>query len=112
MMKHYLSYTVFAHAFLLGTSFLHPSRTRDSSISFPSRLGLAHGEVPTDQTQTASVVAAATEKNSRYVESLITTLQIILDKYILTGSPATRTSVYNMFDQIEAHAQDPELTKR
>lgn len=54
-------------------------------------------------------------KNVAYVESLLQNLMTLLDKWIMTGSAATKQAAYNLLDQISLHARDPaqmELAKR
>jgi SpoVK/Ycf46/Vps4 family AAA+-type ATPase len=48
-------------------------------------------------------------KNTVYVEGLLDNLTSALDKWIMTGSPASKKRVYNVLEQIQQHAMDPEL---
>lgn len=44
--------------------------------------------------------------NERYVDTLLTTLESTLDKWIINGSSNTQSSAYNVLKLIETHAQN------
>jgi hypothetical protein len=52
------------------------------------------------------------EKNSAYIHGLLENLTAAVDKYIMTGSPASQKRVYNVLQMIQSEAMDPELVKK
>ncbi|KAL7448607.1 hypothetical protein ACHAWC_000763, partial [Mediolabrus comicus] len=52
------------------------------------------------------------EQNSKYIMGLISNLEVVLDKWIITGSMATRRRAYNILQQIHRLSLDNELYKR
>jgi hypothetical protein len=52
------------------------------------------------------------EKNSAYIQGLLENLTAIVDKWIMTGSPATQKRAYNVLQMIQSEAMDPELVKK
>ena len=53
-----------------------------------------------------------TERNSVFVEGLMTNLSKLCDRYICNGSPKIREQVFNVLDQIAAEAIDRELVQQ
>jgi hypothetical protein len=52
------------------------------------------------------------EKNSAYINGLFENLTEIVDKFIMTGAPATQKRAYNVLQMIQSEAMDPELVKK
>lgn len=62
-----------------------------------------------------TAAAAATilpDKNRVYIQGLYENLTACLDKWILTGNPATKQRAYNVLEQIQVQAHDMELVKQ
>jgi hypothetical protein len=55
---------------------------------------------------------ASLEKNSAYINGLFENLTEIVDKYIMTGAPATMKRAYNVLQMIQSEAMDKELVKK
>lgn len=55
---------------------------------------------------------AENERNSRFVDGLLNHLMEGLDKYIMSGSPLSKERVFNILEEVEANAQDPELIQK
>lgn len=56
--------------------------------------------------------AGASLRNSRFVDGLFDNMTRDLDKYVMSGSPRSREGVYNVLEQIESEAWDPEVVQR
>jgi SpoVK/Ycf46/Vps4 family AAA+-type ATPase len=122
-----LSLTVICNALWLSASFLPPiSHSKTIGNSFlapnnnvppPAQKHSASAEDGSSSSTTTSDTQPAVEdrKNAAYVDSLLENLMTLLDKWILTGSSATKQGAYNILQQIILHARDPEqieLAKR
>lgn len=94
----------------IGNSFLAPTFLPQRKLASASANdGLAaKNEAP-------AATSVEDRKNAAYVDSLLENLTTLLDKWILTGSAATKQGAYNILEQIQLHARDPEqleLAKR
>ncbi|KAL7519704.1 hypothetical protein ACHAWX_004455 [Stephanocyclus meneghinianus] len=52
------------------------------------------------------------QQNSKYIKGLIENLEGVLDKWIISGSLATRRRAYNILHQIQRLAMDPEQARQ
>ena len=52
------------------------------------------------------------ESNTKYINGLLDTLESLLDKYIVSGSMATRRRAYNILQQIFRLSMDSELIRK
>jgi hypothetical protein len=64
-----------------------------------------------DNNDATETPTTAEERNVAYINSLTTNLTSLLDRYILTGSPITKQSAYNVLTEIEQHGRDPEAIR-
>lgn len=105
-----VSFTIFCQLTLLATAFVSPHgsawasrRTEDSSA--PSRRSTPPptGSRPTGQSSSPVSLAASPDMGG-----LMTSLTENLDKWIVTGSHATRHRAYTTLKAIETQASDPE----
>lgn len=129
-----LSFTVLCHFLSRSSGFIHPTakckaiekvafvtslppRRRESSSSRTSSNTLRSSSASSDNeaaaastasTATAPSTAVEHRRNAAYVDSLLENLTTLLDKWILTGSAATKQGAYNILEQIQSHARDPE----
>ena len=115
MMMQWVALTVLCHLLVLSTTaFLPPTalaslgRNSEPQQTSPQTFTvlLASSDEPSSSPSTVE-----DRKNTAYVESLLENLMSLLDKWILTGSAATKQGAYNVLQQIELHARDPELVK-
>jgi hypothetical protein len=80
-----------------------PSSVASSSVS-SSGVGVGdHGD--DDE-------GAAALRNSRYLDGLFDNMSRSLDKYVMSGSPGSRQSVYNLLDQVESQTRNSEVVQR
>jgi len=93
-----------------STTILAPSFSWSSSLSAEDDRHADEG--PEHAKTTATAASAADQRNAVYTESLLDNLTRLLDKYILTGSSATKDGIYNLLQQIESHARDPDAGVR
>jgi hypothetical protein len=99
----------------IGTAFHNPM-----CLGYRPRTFLLDQGSPTeasyvsDQTQESntSKEQSANDKNTSYIESLIEKFAVSLDKWILAGNPVAKESAYNIFELIEAQANNPEQVER
>lgn len=125
-----LSYAILCHVIWWSSAFLPPCSYSISKSSGNSGFVAASSNFPppaplclsllgsgenAEGTLSSTSPAVEDRKNAAYVDSLLENLLTLLDKWILTGSSATKQGVYNILEQIQLHARDPaqiELSKR
>jgi hypothetical protein len=81
------------------------------AFSAPS-LFLSSQDDHNSPSQTAESEGGNLEKNSAYIHGLLENLTAAVDKWIMTGSPASQKRVYNVLQMIQSEAMDPELVKK
>jgi hypothetical protein len=59
-----------------------------------------------------NVQSKTEQSNTKYIHGLLTTLESLLDKYIVSGSMATRRRAYNILQQIIRLSMDKELIRK
>jgi hypothetical protein len=92
----------------VATAFWTPPLVDRTRVRIVRRVETQPHTTNNDETTTSTT----STKNRVYVEGLLETLQALLDKWIMNGSPVAQERAYNVLDQIQRLAQDPDLAQR
>jgi hypothetical protein len=112
-----LSLTILCQMLLLSAAFMPLPSWNAGAVRSPSffapPLFLSSQEAADHNSPSQTAESEGNlEKNSAYINGLFENLTEIVDKFIMTGAPATQKRAYNVLQMIQSEAMDPELVKK